>query len=147
MGSYKKTAIAVGAAALLAVSAIGPVAAQDEATEEDALARVLAKGHTALFPVDGPPGRGSDASINGRWMMDPGTTVYYAIATDNATDARRIAALVERLPVSCGGRTTHGLKAYELQQWLEALSRLLLELGPRADWQSLAMQAGPGEFT
>ena len=40
-----------------------------------------------------------------------------------------------------------GLKGFELQQWLEALSHLLLELGPRAGWRSLAMQADPGEFT
>ena len=62
-------------------------------------ARVLPRGHTALFPVAGPSGRGEDASASGRWLIEPGTTVYYAIATDNATDARRIASLVERLPV------------------------------------------------
>ena len=116
------------------------------ACQDRPAARVLAKGHTALFPVAGPSGRGTDASANGRWLTDPGTTVYYAIATDNAPDARRIGALVERLPVSCGGRTNQGLKGYELQKWLEALSRELLEIGPGADWRSLAMQANEGEL-
>ena len=107
-------------------------------------ARVLANGHTALFPVAGPPGLGRDTSASGRWLTEPGTTVYYAVATDNAPDARRIAALIERLPVSCRGRATNGLKGYELQQWLEALSRLLLEVGPHASWRALSMQMDQG---
>ncbi len=119
----------------------------DAGCERGPSARVVTKGHSALVPVVRASGRSRDAFNSGRWLTDPGSTVYYAIAVDNARDARRIAALVDQLPVSCGGRGGMGLAGLELQQWLEELSRLMLELGPRAAWRAIEAGTNAGGRT
>lgn len=99
-------------------------------------ARVLTAGHSALFPVPDAGTRTRDVTNGGRWLVDPALTTYYAIAVDNARDARRAAALVDRLPARCQGHAESGLRGVELQRWLESLSHLMLELGPRAEWRA-----------
>jgi len=100
-------------------------------------ARVLTAGHSALFPVPDSGTRTRNVANGGRWLIEPETTTYYAVAVDNARDARRVAALVDRLPALCAGYTDNRFRGYALQQWLESLSHLMLELGPRAEWRAV----------
>ncbi|MEE4162347.1 MAG: hypothetical protein V2I25_07530 [Woeseiaceae bacterium] len=110
--------------------------ATDECRAHSA-ARVLTAGHSALFPIPDSGTRTRNVKNGGRWLIEPGNTTYYAVAVDNARDARRVAALVDRLPALCASYAESGVRGYALQQWLESLSHLMLELGPRAEWRAV----------
>ncbi len=109
----------------------------DAACRARSAARVVTAGHTALFPVPGYANPVRSNALSGRWMISPADTTYYAIAIDNARDARRVAAIVDELPTECPGRYATGLNGLELEQWLERLSHLMLSLGRRAEWRAL----------
>lgn len=110
--------------------------ATDECRAHSA-ARVLTAGHSALFPIPDSGTRTRNVTNGGRWLIEPGSTTYYAVAVDNARDARRVAALVDRLPALCASHAEPGVRGHALQQWLESLSHLMLELGPRAEWRAV----------
>ena len=132
---------------LVHVGSLGLSRLADAGCERSPSARVVTRGHSALVPVASTTGQSRDAFNSGRWLTNPGATVYYAIAVDNARDARRVATLVDQLPLSCRGRASSGLAGIELQQWLERLSRLMLELGPRAAWRAIEVGPNPGGRT
>ncbi len=99
-------------------------------------ARVVTRGHSALVTAPGS-GVAAPAGRDGRWPIEPLGTAYYAIAVDNAADARELAALIDELPESCSGSLGQGKSGLALQQWLERLSHLMLRFGPRVEWRAL----------
>jgi hypothetical protein len=99
-------------------------------------ARVVTRGHSALVTAPGG-GVAAPAGRSGRWPIEPLGTAYYAIAVDNAVEARELAALIDELPESCGGSLGQGKSGLALQQWLERLSHLMLRFGPRVEWRAL----------
>ncbi|MDJ0918409.1 MAG: hypothetical protein QNJ05_11635 [Woeseiaceae bacterium] len=109
----------------------------DDACRARSAARVVTRGHSALFPVPGYTGPVRSSVPPGRWLLSPTNTTYYAIAIDNAHDARRVASIIDELPAACAGRSRAGLSGIELQQWLDRLSQLMLALGQRAQWRAL----------
>ena len=109
----------------------------DEACRSRSAARVVTAGHSALFPVPGYAGAVRSNGASPRWLISPEHTTYYAIAIDNARDARRVAAIVDELPAECPGAYGQGLTGLELERWLERLSHLMLSLGRRAHWRAL----------
>lgn len=108
----------------------------DARCEQRGTARVLTAGRSTLYIVPNPLPPLRAPRVETRWRLMPTDDTYYAIAVDNARDARRLSALIERLPSACEDRT--GLEAYALQRWLEELSHVMLSLGDRVAWRAIA---------
>lgn len=117
----------------------------DARCERRGSARVLTEGRSTLYIVPNalPPLR--SPRVEKRWRIVPTDDTYYAIAVDNARDARRIGALIERLPSICEDRP--GPEAYALQRWLEDLSHVMLGLGDRVTWRAITANAATRSST
>ena len=107
----------------------------DARCEQRGAARVLTAGHSTLYIVPNPLPPLRPPRVETRWRILPTDDTYYAIAVDNARDARRLSALIERLPSSCEDRS--GPEAYALQRWLEDLSHVMLSLGDSVAWRAI----------
>ncbi len=112
----------------------------DDACRARSAARVVSAGHSALFPVPGHAGPTRAGAASQRWLITPPNTTYYAIAIDNARDARRVAAIIDELPAECAGSYAAGLTGLDLERWLERLSHLMLALGRHAQWRALEVK-------
>ncbi len=100
-------------------------------------ASIVTAGRSALYPVP-EYGRVRRNSLQSpRWLLSPARTTYYAIAVDNARDARRLSAHLATLPSLCDGARQPGLSGLSLERWLEELSHLMLQLKARVQWQSI----------
>ena len=108
----------------------------DARCEQRSTARVLTRGRSALYIVPNPLPPLRSPRVESRWRVAPTDDTYYAIAVDNARDARRVSALIERLPSICESRG--GPEAGALQRWLEELSHVMLSLGDRVAWRAIA---------
>lgn len=108
----------------------------DETCASRTAPRVVTAGHSALFTV-GSYGSAQSRNASHRWRISPANTTYYAIAVDNARDARRIGALIDQLPADCRDLRAGGISGRELQGWLESFSHLMLELGRHVQWRSI----------
>lgn len=108
----------------------------DARCEQRSTARVLTAGRSTLYIVPNPLPPLRSPRVESRWRIVPTDDTYYAIAVDNARDARRLSALIERLPSVCEDR--RGPEAHELQRWLEEMSHLMLSLGDRVAWRAIS---------
>ena len=99
-------------------------------------ASIVTAGRSVLYPVP-EYGRVRHSSSQSRWLLAPARTTYYAIAVDNARDARRLSAHLATLPSLCDGVRQPGLSGLSLERWLEELSHLMLQLRARVQWQSI----------
>ena len=100
-------------------------------------ASIVTAGRSALYPVPEYGRARRDGQQSHRWLLSPARTTYYAIAVDNARDARRLSTHIASLPSLCDGVHRPGLSGLSLERWLEQLSHLMLELKARVQWQSI----------
>jgi len=107
------------------------------ACTSQARASIVTAGRSALYPVPEYGRVRRNGSQSPRWLLSPARTTYYAIAVDNARDARRLSAHLAALPSLCDGALEPGLSGLSLERWLEELSHLMLELRARVQWQSI----------
>ncbi len=108
----------------------------DTRCEQRGTGRVLVAGRSTLYIVPNPVPPLKSPRVETRWRIAPTDDTYYAIAVDNARDARRLSVIIDRLPSVCEGRP--GPEALALQRWLEELSHVMLSLGDRATWRAIA---------
>ncbi|MEM8815721.1 MAG: hypothetical protein AAGE85_07820 [Pseudomonadota bacterium] len=107
-------------------------------------ASVVTAGRSALFPVPEYGRSRREPAQPLRWLLAPRRTTYYAIAVNNAHDARKLGAHLGALPSACGRQAERGLAGLALERWLGTLSHLMLELRTRVQWRSLEVDTASG---